>query len=203
VQRLRAAVFDVGQVLVHWDIRTLYAPLITDPVERDWFCANVVTPDWHFQHDAGRSVQATIPELAARFPQYRALIEVFGTRFQDTIGPDIAGMPALLTDLDATGLPLFAVTNFSIEFWPDFAARNLMMRHFRDVIVSGAHRLVKPDPAIYALALQRFRLEPDTAVFIDDRAENVAAATACGFIGIRFESAEKLRADLVAFGIML
>lgn len=201
--RISTVVFDVGHVLVHWDIRKLYAPLIDDPAELDRFCSTVVTPGWHFQHDAGRSVRETIPELVQQFPEYRDLIELYDPRWMETIGPDIDGMEKLLDDLDRAHVPMFAITNFSIEFWPRFVAATPMVGKFRDVIVSGAHHLVKPDPAIYALAMQRFRLAPGTAVFIDDRIENAGAASANGFVGVLFQNAEKLRACLISLGIDL
>ena len=52
--RIEAVVFDVGKVLVEWDLRRIYRDLIPDPAQRDWFVENVVTVEWHFQHDAGR-----------------------------------------------------------------------------------------------------------------------------------------------------
>jgi 2-haloacid dehalogenase len=201
--RVSTVVFDVGNVLVHWDIRKLYASLIADPAELDYFCTHVVTPDWHFQHDAGRPVRDTVPELMAQFPQYRDLIALYDPRWMETVGPDVAGMAKLIADLDAARVPMFAITNFSIDFWPRFVAATPMIAAFRDVIVSGAHAMVKPDPAIYALALKRFRLMPETAIFIDDRAENVDAASANGFIGYLFQSAEKLRVNLISAGIAL
>ena len=86
------------------------------------------------------------------------------------------GMTELVAELDAAGVPLFAITNFSGEFWPPFRAREAaLFAPFRDIVVSGDEKLVKPDPAIYRLALDRFGLEAEEAVFVDDNAANVAA----------------------------
>jgi 2-haloacid dehalogenase len=200
--RITAIVFDVGNVLVPWDIHSLYAPLIPDADELTRFCGEVVTPEWHFQHDAGRPVQETMPELIRQFPQHEALIRQFEPRWMDSIGPAIAGMEQLLNDLDVAKIPLFAITNFSMDFWPRFVAQTPMIGKFRDVVVSGAHSIVKPDPAIYALALKRFKLVPDSAVFIDDRLDNIDAARASGFVGHHFKTAEILREDLVQLGCL-
>lgn len=200
--RVSAVVFDVGNVLVHWDIRRLYARLIHDPVALEHFCSSILTPDWHFHHDAGASLRDTIPALVAKHPEYRELIEAYEPRWMDTVGPDVAGMAALVDDLDAAGVPLFAITNFSIELWPRFVAVTPMISRFRDVIVSGAHKIVKPDPAIYHLARDRFGLLPDQAIFIDDRLENITAARANGFAGHHFSDAGTLRRALVALGLL-
>jgi 2-haloacid dehalogenase len=199
---MKAVVFDVGNVLYGWDIRALYAKLIDDPARLDWFCREVVTPEWHFQHDEGRPFADTSAELIARFPQEADLIRQFGPRFNETITGEIAGMAAIVDGLAARGVPLFAITNFSAEFWPAFRATARLIDPMRDVIVSGAERLVKPDPAIYRLALQRFRLAPGEALFVDDRADNVAAGEAHGFAGHLFGGADALAARLAALGLM-
>jgi 2-haloacid dehalogenase len=105
--------------------------------------------------------------------------------------------------LDARGVPLFAITNFSADFWPPFHARErAFFDRFRDIVVSGEVKLLKPDPAIYHLALERFRLDPRQALFVDDRAINVRAAEAIGMHGHLFIDAEGLRARLEAAGLI-
>ncbi len=146
--RVCAVVFDVGNVLVHWDIRKLYAGLIPDLAELEYFCRDVITPDWHFQHDAGASLADTIPARVAEFPQYQKLIEAYEPLWMRSIGPMLEGMEEIVSALDTAKIPLFAITNFSIELWPRFVAATPLISRFRDVIVSGAHNIVKPDAAI-------------------------------------------------------
>lgn len=193
-----AVVFDVGKVLVEFDPHNLYDKLIPDPGERTVFLRDVVTPAWHFQHDAGRSFAETSAELTAEFPHYRTLIEAWGPRFNETIPHLIPGMADLVVDLAAAGVPLFGITNFSGEFWPKFVAREAaLFAPFRDIVVSGAEKLTKPDPAIYRLALRRFGLADGEGLFVDDKHENVEAAEANGFAGHHFVDAPTLRTDLV------
>jgi len=156
IDTLSAIVFDIGQVLYRWDIRALYAKLIPDPALLDWFCSNVVTPEWHFQHDAGRSHRDTVPELVARYPAERDLIEAYAPRWLETIPGPVPGMLELVEEIAASGKPLYAITNFSAEFWDMFRPTAPVFDHFRDVVVSGAERMMKPDPAIYELAVSRF-----------------------------------------------
>ncbi|MCA1523486.1 HAD-IA family hydrolase, partial [Bradyrhizobium sp. IC3069] len=145
------------------------------------FLADVLTHEWHFQHDAGRDFADTSAELIALHPQHAELIRAWGPRFLESIPGPIAGMHDLVARLDAAGVPLFAITNFSHEFWPPFRAQEAaLFDRFREIVVSGAEKLVKPDAAIYRLALERFGLEPQDAVFIDDNAANIAGAEAIG-----------------------
>jgi 2-haloacid dehalogenase len=200
--QLRAVIFDVGKVLYDWSPRYLYERLIEDDRALDAFLADVVTHEWHFQHDAGRPFAETSAELIAQFPQHESLIAAWGSRYNETIGDPVHGMPALVAELDATGIPLFAITNFSGEFWRGWAPGEPIFQRFRDIVVSGDEKLAKPDPAIFRLALARFGLEPGEAVFVDDNQANVDAAAALGIHAVLFTGAEDLRAELVDLGLL-
>jgi 2-haloacid dehalogenase len=197
MSRVKAVVFDVGRVLVQWDLRHLFAKLIDDAQELDWFLANVVTPEWHFQHDAGRPLSEMLPELKAEHPAYASHIDAYGTRFNETIPAPVPGSFEIVEELAVRGVPLFAITNFGSEFWAMFRPTQPIFDHFGDIVVSGDERLVKPDAAIYLLARKRFGLEEGEAIFIDDSLPNVVAARENGFHGHHFVDAPTLRAELV------
>lgn len=193
--------FDVGGVLYDWDPRFLYEKLIPDPSRLAWFLDNVVTHRWHHQHDLGRPFAKTSAELIAEHPDEEALIALYAPRWLETIPGPIPGMPGLVGELAAAGVPLFALTNFSAEFWPRFRATQPIFASFRDVVVSGVEKLAKPDPAIYHLAARRFGYPPAALLFIDDRHENVDAARAAGWRALLFRSAPELRRALDELGV--
>lgn len=167
------------------------------------FLARVVTLDWHFQHDLGRPFAETSAELSASFPEHRELIAEFGPRFSEQIPGPVPGMPELVAQLDEAGVPLFAITNFSGEFWRPFRKREAaLFDRFRDIVVSGDEGMVKPDRAIFDLALDRFGLAPHEALFVDDRADNVAAAEKVGILGHLFRDAGTLRRELEVVGLI-
>jgi 2-haloacid dehalogenase len=202
-ERPTAVIFDVGHVLYDWDPRYLYRRLIDDDRALDAFLGDVVTREWHFQHDAGRPFAETAAELSARFPEHAELIAHWGPRFIESIGDPVPGMHALVEELDARGVPLFAITNFSGEFFPPFRAREAaLFDRFRDIVVSGDEKLVKPDAAIYRLALDRFGLRAAEAAFIDDNAANIAGARALGIHAIHFTDAPATRAALTRLGLL-
>ena len=194
----RCVIFDVGRVLFEWDLRHLFAKLIADEGELDHFVRNIVTPEWHFQHDAGRPAAEMVAERKAEFPQYAALIDAYGTRFNETIPGPVPGSLELVERLDAAGVPLFAITNFGHDFWEGFRPTQPIFDRFRDIIVSGTEKLIKPDPAIYELAIERFGIDPAGALFIDDVAANVAGAESVGIAGHQFVDAETLETELVS-----
>jgi len=196
-------VFDIGRVLYDWDPRFLYERLIDDGEALDAFLRDVVTIDWHFQHDAGRDFADTSAELTARYPHHADLIAAWSPRFAETIPGPIAGMPELVAELDRRGVPLYAITNFSHEFFPPFRAQEAaMFDRFRDIVVSGTEKLIKPDPAIYRLALARWGVAAADTVFIDDNAANVEGARRVGMHAIHFTGEPALRPELRGLGLL-
>jgi len=196
-------VFDVGNVLVDWNPRAFFARHIPDSARLDRFIGEIATMEWHLQHDAGRAFADTSAELIALYPDEAENIRRWGAEFCGTIGDILPGMADLVADLDAAGVPLYALTNFSHEFWPPFRVREAaLFDRFRDILVSGEVKLIKPDPAIYVLALERFGLAPGEALFVDDRVENIEAAKRAGLVGHVFRDAGMLQAELVGYGLL-
>ena len=70
------------------------------------------------------------------------------------------------------------------------------------VAISDAGRAPKNDPAIFALAARRFGHAPGAMLLVDDNADNVASARACGWQAHHFADAEKLAADLRRRGLL-
>lgn len=202
-QPVAAVVFDVGRVIVQWDLRHLFAQLIDDETELDWFCANVVTEEWHFEHDAGRPLDEMLPERKAMFPEHAHLIDAYRARFLDTVPGPVPGTAQLIERLAARGVPLFAITNFGAEFWEQFLPSAPVLGHFRDIVVSGQEKLAKPDPEIFRLAEQRFGFAGEQMLFIDDNPANIASASALGWQTHHFSDAAKLEADLAERGLLL
>lgn len=194
---IEAVVFDVGRVLYQWDLALLVDKLTDDPAERDHILGEVITTDWHFQHDAGRSLSEMVSERIAEYPHSERFLRAYATRFNETIPGPVPGSLEIVRELHAADIPLFAITNFGAEFWAAFRPTAPIFDLFRDIVVSGEEKLVKPDPAIFALAARRFGHAPSAMLFIDDNLPNVAGARACGWQSHQFTDAKSLRAELV------
>lgn len=201
--KVRAAVFDVGNVLYGWDPDSFLVRQLADDEVRLRFIEETDLYSWHETLDGGRPYDEAAAELSEKFPQYAAVIAAWGARFGETITDPVPGVHEIVEELDAKGVPLFAITNFSADFWKPFhAGERAFFDRFRDIVVSGEEKLLKPDPAIYYLALDRFRLHPAEALFVDDRAINVAGAEAVGMKAHLFTGAEDLRTRLESEGLL-
>lgn len=201
-QRIEAVVFDIGNVLVRWDRRLPYVDRFDDPAELDWFMDEVIPLRWHAEHDAGRSAAELVAERSALFPAYAQHIHDWFARFNESIPGPVPGSPELVEQLHAAGLPLYAITNFGADTWAGFRPTFPLLDRFGDIVVSGIEKLAKPDPAIYALAAQRFGHAPGAMLFIDDSLPNVIAARDCGWHAHHFTTADGLAADLRDRGLI-
>ena len=195
---VEAVVFDVGRVIVEWDLQLIWKDTIPDEAARRHFVETVVTEEWHATHDAGRDLDEMLAERIALFPDHAPNIRRYADRFADSIPGTVPGSVDLIDALAAAGVPLYAITNFAHRFWQEFRPTLPVFRHFRDVVVSGTEKLAKPDPAIFHLAARRFGHAPQAMLFIDDNAANIAAAQALGWQVHHFTDAARLAEDLKA-----
>ena len=199
---IQAVVFDVGKVLVEWERDLPFRRLIPDAGKRAYFMNTVIPLDWHGQHDAGRSAAELIAERSAQFPHHAHLIEAWLSHFNETIPGPVPGSDAIVTELHARGVPLYAITNFGADTWAGYRPTNALFDLFEDIVVSGDELLAKPDPVIYALAEKRFGRSGSTMLFIDDSLLNVTSARESGWHAHHFVDAETLRAELTERGLL-
>ena len=195
-------VFDIGNVLVHWEPRALYAKIFATEDEVEWFLANVCNHDWNLEQDRGRSFADAVVEATARFPEHADAIAAYDLRWHETVPGPIDGSVAILEELKARGTPLYAITNFNQDKFRETVARFPFLRLFRDIVVSGDERVVKPDPAIYRLLMERNGLAAEACVFIDDSLKNVAGAKAVGMKAIHFTGPDALRTELAGLELL-
>lgn len=195
-------VFDIGNVLINWDPRVLYRRIFASEAEVEWFLGNVCTSAWNLEQDRGRSFEEAIAVATALHPAHADAIAAYHHRWHETITHAIDGTVAILEELKAQGTALYAITNWHQDKFRETRARFAFLGHFRDIAVSGDERLVKPDPAIYRVLLDRNGLDAASCLFIDDSPKNVAGAEAVGMKAHHFTSPENLRSHLESLGVL-
>lgn len=198
-----AVVFDFGGVLIGWDPFLLYGPYFNhDRAAMQRFLDEIGFAEWNALQDAGRPFAEGLAEITARFPQHAALIRAYHERFEETIAGPIQGSVEILRALKRQGRTLYGLSNWSAETFrrvrPGFPFLDLL----ETVVLSGEVGLVKPDPRIFQLLLERTGRQAGDCLLIDDAPANIAAAAALGFQTVRFESPERLRQELVQRGLL-
>jgi 2-haloacid dehalogenase len=197
-----AVVFDLGGVLIDWDPRLLYRKLLADEAAVEEFLATVCTPEWNAEQDRGRPFAEGVAELVERHPAHAGAITAYHERWTEMLGGEIPGTVAVLAELRAAGVPLYALSNWSAETFRLTRGRFPFLEWFDGLVVSGEEGVTKPDRRIFELLIERFGLVPAATLFVDDSAANVTAARDLGLDAVRFRDAAGLRRDLAARGLL-
>jgi len=198
-----AVLFDLGKVLLDWSPRYYYERFFAgDEGALARFLDEVVAPEWILEMDRGRPMDEAIAARQRLYPEHAELIARWREGWPEMLRGEIAGTVEILEELATRGRRLYALTNFSHETWPVARQRFGFLERFEQVVVSGEVGLVKPDPRIYRLAIERCRLEPARTVFVDDMPANAEAARAEGLQAVHFTTPERLREDLLKLGAL-
>jgi 2-haloacid dehalogenase len=195
-------IFDIGKVLIDWDPKILYRKIFADDEKVEWFLNTICTSEWNLEQDRGRKFADAVTVLSAQHPDYAEHIAAYDTRWHETIPGAIIGTVDILETLHKNATPLYAITNFNQDKFRETKLRFPFLNLFRDIVVSGDEGLIKPDPAIYELCLQRSNLKASECYFIDDSLKNVKGAEAVGMQAHHFTTPEKLRAALKGLGVL-
>lgn len=197
-----AVLWDVGNVVVRWDPRTLYTKIFPDPAERERFLAEVCTMAWHVEHDRGVTFAEGARTLTERHPEHADAIAAWHGRWWEMFSGTYAETEDAIEALATRGVPQFGLTNMSAEVWPGVRAMSPAFRHWIDVVVSSDERLIKPDARIFEIACVRSGYRPEQLLFVDDSVTNIEAAEQLGFFVHRFDDPAALRPALERVGLL-
>ncbi|HJQ24396.1 MAG TPA: HAD family phosphatase [Blastocatellia bacterium] len=201
--RSPAIVFDFGGVLIDWNPRYLYQKLFADdPEAMERFLAEIGFSEWNLEQDRGRAFAVAVSELSARFPHYADFIRAYDERWEESIGGAIEPTVALLRALKQAGYALFGLSNWSAETFPRIRQQYPFFNWFDDIVLSGEVRLIKPDPLIFEILLERIGRAAADCLYIDDSPANVDVARQLGFQTIHFTAPEQLATELIGRGLL-
>ncbi len=194
---IKNIIFDLGNVLIKWDPLNVFNEMIPEDEKRKFFFDHVCTYAWNVEQDAGRTFADATAMKIAEYPEWEPYIKAYYGRWSEMLGGAIEGSVEILKSCLANEkLNVYALTNWSAESFPIALDRFEFLQWFEGIVVSGTEKMIKPDPAIYKLILNRYGLNADESVFIDDSLDNVQGANDVGIHGIHFTSPKQLKVDL-------
>ena len=197
-----AVLWDIGNVIVRWDPRILYAKIFPDPAEREWFLANICTMAWHTENDRGMSMAGPVEALARQHSEYAEAILAWRARWWEMLPGTIPESEAAIEALWARGVPQFGLSNMCGETYDGTIAISPAFARLQDIVVSGFEGVIKPEPRIFQIACERIGLDPGQMLFVDDSRANIDAARALGFDTHLFEDPAGLRPALEGRGLL-
>jgi 2-haloacid dehalogenase len=200
---IKNVVFDLGGVLIDWNPKYLYRKIFSTEQQVEWFLDNICTGVWNSGQDEGRSMEEATKILVDQHPQYTLEISAYYQRWTEMLNGPLEGTKKILETLKANGTHrLLALTNWSAESFPTALEMFDFLHWFEGIVVSGDEKLIKPDPRIYQLLFERYKIKPEESIFIDDSIMNVEAASKLGMNGIHFVKPELLKHKLEEVGVL-
>ena len=203
---MKAIVFDVAGVLLQWQPRAMLKREVPHLAHDENSAAHWELQifenylgDWG-EFDRGR---VGVPELVQRIARRTGLDADDVRTVVDAVPNEMQPMTdtvALLHRLADAGHRLHYLSNMPAPYADLLEARNAFFKRFDSGVFSARVHHNKPEPAIYAVAVERFCAAPRDLVFMDDTVGNVHAARALGWNALPFITAAQAEAELRARG---
>lgn len=198
---IRNIIFDIGNVLAAWRWREYYesldySPEITERLAR----ATVLSPLWE-EFDRGEmDEEVLLGKFIENDPELAEEIRGVRDNIHDMLGRYDYAIP-WLEDLKSKGYRVYYLSNFS-RLAHERCLHALDFLPLMDGgILSYQEKLIKPDPAIYRLLLERYGLRAGESVFLDDTPKNIEGAIRQGIAGILFRDQAQAIGELRAMGV--
>jgi 2-haloacid dehalogenase len=201
MNHINTIILDFGGVLIDWNPRYMYRGEFEESSEMELFLSEVCTDDWNLQQDKGRTLAEGTRILQEKFPEHAVKIRLYYDQWEKMVNGDIPQNVALLQKLKEK-YKLYGLTNWSAETFPIVFKRYSFFTLFDGIVISGEEKLIKPDKEIFERMLERYHLEAENALFIDDNMNNVQAAKEMGFATIHVQEKTDLKTELYTLGLI-
>lgn len=190
---IKNVIFDFGCVLINWSQHNLYDTYFGSKEKTNWFIDNICTWEWNNQTDVGKTFASSVEEKIAEFPEWEKEIRMYWERWEDMIGGTVEGMQDWICELKKAGYKVYGLSNWSAETFPLVKEKFPVFKMMDGIVISGEELIAKPDYRIYQILLNRYNLQANECVFVDDRQSNIDAAKELGIHGITFANCEQAK----------
>lgn len=200
--KIKNIIFDFGGVLMDWNPRYFFKTYFNDDEKMEYFLENIAQDEWNIEQDRGRSLSEGTEIQVKKFPDWEKEIRAYYDNWTVMLKSDIPQNVEVLRKLKNTDYQLFGLTNWSAETFP-YALENYDFFQLFDgkIVVSGTEKLIKPDPQIWHILLERYNIHAEESVFIDDNPQNIEMAKSLGFKTIHVLPNTNLTQELSSLGI--
>jgi 2-haloacid dehalogenase len=198
---IEAVVFDIGNVLIEWNPERFYDARI-GAERRRALLSEVPLHAVNLEIDRGAHLSQEIEALAQAHPHWFDEICLWRDSWLEMAQPAIEPSVKIMRALRSKGVPVFALSNFGVQTFAIAEAEYPFLSEFDRRFISGHMRVIKPDAKIYEAVETETNIPPSALLFTDDRAENIAAASARGWDTHLFDGASGLAQCLVAKGLL-
>lgn len=199
---IQTVVFDLGRVLLTYEPEVYLRGRLADAaVISDVLQLTFGSAEWAMLDRGTLDEETAIAKWIARRPDLEGAIRYAFDGWYELLQP-LAGSVALLEELKANGYRLLILSNFHRAAHQALEREHHFFELFDGAVFSYEAGLLKPEPQIYQLLIARYGLTPAETLFIDDMADNVAAAKAQGLQAVQFQTPAALRTQLLEMKLL-
>jgi 2-haloacid dehalogenase len=173
--------FDLGNVFFDWNPKRILKPIFNDDERMNFFINNISFPLLDTRCDAGITIEVAVNDAVKKFPDFEKEIKLYYPNHKNMVGGFFQKTVDIFYKVKNLNYPCYVLSNWSAETYEGMEETYPFLKDFDGKIISGRDFLIKPDPAIYELAISRFDLVPQETLFIDDRLDNIEAAQKLNF----------------------
>lgn len=193
---IKNIVFDLGNVLLTFSPGDILEQYIDDPRTRQRVYENIFRGQEWEQLDRGViSKKTACSRMIERRPEDEQIIDKIMENWEQYLNP-IPETIAILRELHERDYPLYVLSNFHQSAFELVVDQYDFFDYFTGIIISARVKAIKPEPEIYRVLLDRFVLNPEQTLFIDDSPENLEGARRFGMKTIHFQGSRSLRLGL-------
>ncbi|MGZ5211472.1 MAG: HAD family hydrolase [Kaistella sp.] len=199
---IKNIIFDFGGVVMDWNPRYFFKDYFNDDEKMEFFLKHIAEDDWNAEQDRGRSLREGTEIQIQKFPEWENELRAYYDNWSTMLKSDIPENVEVLRKLEHSDYELFGLTNWSAETFP-YALENYdFFNVFKGkIVVSGTEELIKPDPKIWEVLLERYQLKSEESVFIDDNPKNIEVAETLGFVTVHIQQETNLEKELRNLGL--
>ena len=198
---IKNVVFDIGKVLMSFEPEAFlkemgYSGEKYEKIAQATFLSDV----WQERDRGVLTEEEYVAQCVALAPEYEADIRKVMSETHNFVKL-YPYARTWVEYLKKKGYRLFIISNFC-EYMTEKNVKNMPFRKFMDgEIFSYKVNELKPDPVIFQLLLDKYFLNPEECVMIDDRPENCEGARSVGMKAIEFKSFKQAAAELEKLGV--
>ena len=188
-------IFDLGNVLLDFNPRGYLKSKISDDKLEDVFKAIFSSEEWVMLDRGTITEKEAINNIINRNSTYINEINLAFDNWYDLLKP-IEETVEILMSLKENGYKIYYLSNFHELAFGEVTKKNKFFELFDGGVVSYAEKLIKPEEEIYKLILERYKLNPNESIFVDDMEANVEGANKVGIKTILFKGPKELKEEL-------
>ncbi len=195
---IKNVVFDLGGVLIDWNPRYFYKDYFNDDQKMEYFLANIATSEWNAQMDRGRTFDECTSELAEQYPEYKDAILKYKTGWYSMLKGEIPCGRQIFDAVKKSGrYVIYGLTNWSAETFPYAFEHYKFLQDFEGIVVSGEEKMIKPEKGIFLTLFERYHLNPEECLYMDDNIHNIETAKSRGMHAYLFTGTQECQAQIL------